>query len=240
MAVDPADPRLAPFRDVRRGAGDTVVIEGELALQRALEAGAPVTLVACTPAHAARLRLPPGVELVVADAASLSSLAGFDFHRGVLAAMPRPRAQIDERVLERERCTVVVAAGIADPANVGAVVRTAHAFGVDLVVTDTDPWTRKAIRASAGRVFAQPVVHEPRLDRIVALLQRATELVAATGSGSKSVEDYRRPARLGLLLGNEGQGLPPALLEAAHVHLRIPTISLNVAVAAGILLWTLR
>ena len=216
-----------------------MVIEGELALNRALEAGAPVRIVVCTPSHAARLSVPSTVELVVADAAFLAALTGFDFHRGVLAAMPRPRAVLDASVLERERCTVVVAAGIADPANVGAIVRTAHAFGVDLVITDGDPWTRKAIRASAGRVFAQPVLHEPALDGVIAELGRRVELVAATGSGATSLADYRRPPRLALLLGNEGHGLPAALLDAAHVRVRIPVISLNVAVAAGILLWAL-
>ena len=109
----------APFCDATRGGtGDTVVIEGELALQRALQAGAPIRIVACTPAHAARLSLPPSVERVVAEASFLAALVGFDFHRGVLAAMPRPHAELDERVLDRERCTFVVAVGVADPANV--------------------------------------------------------------------------------------------------------------------------
>jgi TrmH family RNA methyltransferase len=240
--VELDDPRLAPFCDLTRAvARDTVVIEGELALRRALAAGAAIHTVVCTPAHAARMTLPSAIDLVVAEPPELARLTGFAFHRGVLAAMPRPRATFDVAILERDRCTIVVAAGLADPANVGAIVRTAHAFAVDLVVTDTDPYTRKAIRSSAGHVFAQPVLHEPTLDATITTLARTTEIVATTASGTTSLADYTRPPRLTLLLGSEANGLPPALLDLAHTRLRIPTrASLNVATAAAILLWQLR
>jgi tRNA G18 (ribose-2'-O)-methylase SpoU len=240
--VDLDDPRLAPFRALTRGpAGDIVVVEGELAVQRALAAAAPIETVLCTPSHAARLSIPPSVEVLVADERLIAQLAGFAFHRGVLAAMPRPHARFDPTMLPREHCTVVVAAGFADPANVGAVIRNAHAFGAALVVTDTDPYTRKAIRASAGHVFAQSVVHAGDLEPIVVALGQQMQVVAATASGSTSLADYRRPARVALLVGNEGRGLSPPLLDLADVRVRIPAaVSLNVASAAAILLWQLQ
>jgi TrmH family RNA methyltransferase len=197
--------------------------------------------VICTPSHAASISVPASTDLVVAEEAFLAQLAGFAFHRGVLAAMDRPKARFDPHLLERERCTVIVAAGLADPANVGAIIRTARAFGADLVVTDTDPYTRKAIRASAGHVFAQSVLHERALEHTVAKLASSMDVVAATVAGTTSLADYHRPARLTILVGNEGRGLPRALLELAHARLRIPVdVSLNVAAATAILLWQLR
>ena len=216
------------------------MIEGELAVQRALAAGAPITTIAATAAHAERID-PRGAELVVLSKAQLAALTGFPFHRGVLAAMPRPQTAFDPALLTRERVTIVAPVGLADPANVGAIIRTARAFGADLVVTDTDPFTRKAIRASAGWVFEQTIWHVPGIGEALDAL--GVPLAALTPDAEAlPLHAYERPPQLALLFGNEGDGLPPEILARAQ-PLRIPIArdvdSLNVTAAAAIALHAL-
>jgi tRNA G18 (ribose-2'-O)-methylase SpoU len=235
------DARLEAFRGlIARQPADTIVIEGELAVARALQAGAPIETILATAAHAERID-PKGADLVVLDKEALASLLGFPFHRGVVAAMPRPASSLDRSIFARPRSTVVVTTGLADPANVGAIIRTARAFAIDLVVTDSDPWTRKAIRASAGLVFDQTLWHVPRIDEALDALEPHTQLVACTPAPMATpLPDYARPRHVAFLFGSEAAGLPASLLARAAVHLRIPLVpgvdSLNVTAAAAIIL----
>jgi tRNA G18 (ribose-2'-O)-methylase SpoU len=176
----------------------------------------------------------------------LCEILGYDLHRGVVAAAVRPALDALGDVATVNR--VVVAQGLADPANVGALIRNCRAFGVDLLVLDpkgADPLTPRAIRASMGNVFGQRLAVTDTLLAVRQLRDAGCTILAATvGEGAIDVRTLELPARWALLVGNEGQGLSAELIEAADREVTVPidadADSLNVAAATAVLLHTLR
>ena len=252
------DPSLAPYRELRGGGPELdgrFIVEGVLAVERLLASSYTLESILCTPSARARLEL-EGVDCPVFELPrkAIAALAGFDFHRGVLACARRPplRSELDAVELEelrgRARLTLVVAEGLADPRNLGALVRNAAAFGADLLVADArgaDLLSRMAIRASVGNVFRLPLLVSPTLPATVAWLRRELGLrvIAATPAGASALHEFEAAPRQLLLVGNEGAGLSSELLELADDRVRIPVAaasdSLNVAAATAVLLYEL-
>ncbi len=254
---DAEDPRLQPFAGLKtRGPDGRVVVEGEIAVARALASRHPVDALLLTPGHRERLgdAIDPSLMVYEAEAALVREVVGFDFHRGCLAVMPRPVAPSLEalgRGVLPGPALAVVAEALADPVNVGALIRNAAAFGALAVVLvgGADPWSRRAIRASMGLSFSFPVIRCEEVGAAVDELRRAmgetTRTVAAVvQSGAVALPDYRPAWRTVLLVGNEGAGLSSALRAQADDAVTIPIApgvdSLNVAAATAVLLWTLR
>jgi tRNA G18 (ribose-2'-O)-methylase SpoU len=141
--------------------------------------------------------------------------------------------------------------GVGNPDNIGGVFRTALAFGVDGIILDpasADPLYRKAIRTSMGAALRMPFARVAQWPHGLDVLRNeGFQIVALTpDAGATNVDDFpvRADARLALLLGSEGDGLSAGVLRYADVRLRIPidatADSLNVVVAAGVALHTLR
>jgi tRNA G18 (ribose-2'-O)-methylase SpoU len=133
--------------------------------------------------------------------------------------------------------------GISNHDNVGSIFRNAAAFEADCVLMDDtccDPLYRKAIRVSVGATLKVPYFHGGSIDEIIAALGDADfNLLALSPSSSLSVYDATKHGRQALLLGTEGEGLPPRLLEklqTARIPMSTAFDSLNVATASGIAL----
>lgn len=167
--------------------------------------------------------------------------------QGVLAVARSPTYRFDsEELLARDTIRLLVLDGVQDPGNVGTLIRTAGALGADAVVAlpgTVDVWNAKVVRSAMGAHFHFPAVHATW----EALQQFcASHAIALWGAelGGTDVAALRPPARLALVVGNEGGGLSVPVREtlAQRVTLPISAIveSLNVAVAAGILLHQLR
>ena len=183
----------------------------------------------------------------------LERVCGFDFHRGVLAVAHRAPRSFDDVVSGLGPTPVIlVLERLADPANVGAAIRCARAFGVDMVLADTkgaDPWGRRAVRACAGHVFGLPVVHSSDLPSVLSRIraQGDCRVVAATlRDEARALRSTRRRGEtegLVLMLGNEGDGLSEELVslcdEAVRIEMRDDVDSLNVAAASAVFLWAL-
>lgn len=244
---DANDDRLAVYRGLRGQKADPerFVAESEGVIRRLLASPFAVESVLATPARGEKLAplLPAEVPLYTAPRAVLGEVVGYDLHRGCAAVARRP----DLRRLPDAPATVVVAERLADPANVGALVRNCRAFGVDLLLLDArgaDPFTPRAIRASAGWVFQQPLAIRPDLAECIDRLRPGHAVLAATARReAPPLAEVPAPSAWLLLLGNEGDGLSPALLDAADRSLRIPLAngvsSLNVAAASAVLLHSL-
>lgn len=182
----------------------------------------------------------PGVE-VQADA--LASISG-------LASGTRALAVYDERWLpEASGPLCVYLYGVSDPGNVGAVLRSAAAFGVSCVALgrrSADPFSPKAVRASMGAVFDVPLAKAEDATALpgikVALVPGAgvplSELWRSSSEGAK--QDAKVPD-LTLLIGAEREGLPDELVRSADAtaHIPIQTHSLNAAMAATVALYEL-
>jgi tRNA G18 (ribose-2'-O)-methylase SpoU len=248
-----SDP-LEPYRDLRSGPGpDRFIVEGAVAVARLLASAYEIESIVCTPSQRARLELRPDIPVIELSRAELAALAGFDFHRGVLACAkrPQPRRELDDRQMQalrqRERVTIVVAEGLADPRNLGALVRNVAAFSGDLLIADArgaDLFSRLAIRASVGNVFHVPTLVSDDLVATITSLSRslpALVIAATPDPAAVALPGFSFPSKRILLVGNEGAGLSPQLLALAGARVRIPvdpaSDSLNVSAATAILLY---
>jgi tRNA G18 (ribose-2'-O)-methylase SpoU len=165
---------------------------------------------------------------------------GFDFHRGCLAAGDRPGDIPLESLLAAR--VLVVLERVTNPDNVGAVFRSALAFGAGGVVLSrgsADPLYRKAIRVSMGATLRVPFARLEEWPTPLARLGAAGfTIVALTPAAVLDIAELGRPERVALLLGAEGDGLGAAARACADVEVAIRMApganSLNVATAAAI------
>jgi len=249
--TDPADPRLAPYRDLRDGGlaarRGLFVAEGRPLVRRLL-AGARFrthSVLATEPMAEALRDVVDGVPLYVVDEATIRSVVGFAFHRGCLALGERGVPDAIEPLLGGRR--LVVLERVTNPDNVGAVFRSAAALGADGVLLSPgcgDPLYRKAVRVSMGAAlrlpFATSTDWPADLDRLRA---RGFTLVALTPDGDVDVAAVAGP-RVAVILGAEGDGVSAPLRALADARAAIPMApgdhSLNVAVACAIALHQLR
>ena len=139
---------------------------------------------------------------------------------------------------------VVVLAGLQDPGNLGTILRSAEAFGATGVVClpgTVNPWNPKAVRASAGSIFRLPLVAATAEECFEQLNQANLRVLTTAVRGLETFHDSDLAGPVGLLIGNEGNGVPQELARLAHAAIAIPTPgpveSLNAAVAASILLY---
>jgi TrmH family RNA methyltransferase len=244
------NPLVQRFRAAATGELDGVMLaEGVRLVGEAVAAKARVLQAALSPRcadanlrHALQAATPECYECSDDVLAALSAL---DTPQGVAALIERPRA--DEAALLRQGRVplVVCAAGVRDPGNLGSVLRTAEAAGATGVISlkgGADPFRDKAVRGSMGSIFRLPTLHGLDAAAVVAFARRhRLLLVVADGGGERAhtAVDLRKP--LLLVIGAEAAGVPKELLAAADARVRIPLTapveSLNVAVAAGVLLY---
>ena len=177
------------------------------------------------------------------SAGVMGALSETETSQGVLAVARRP--VFEEARLFRDTPLILVGVAIQNPGNVGALLRAAEAAGATgayLTADSADPMSWKALRGSMGSAFRVPhVTALPAGDVLGRLAARGVATIAAVaGSGDRyDATDLTGP--VALLLGNEGAGLPADLAARADRRAAIPMAppveSLNVAVAAGILLF---
>ena len=258
IVEDPADPRIADYRDAReersRRAAGLFLAEGRLVVRRLLEGSRfRARSLLLTERALDDLRDVIGGRetplVYVASTPVIRSIVGFKFHRGCLALGEREPPLPVETVTGPDGPRVVLALeALADPDNVGAVFRNAAAFGVAGVLLSpgcADPLYRKAIRVSMGATLSTPFAQVAWPTGLGALRAAGYTLVALAPDGraeaiARVVERGLPSRRLALLLGSEGAGLSDRTREAADLCVRIPMApgvdSLNVATASGIAL----
>ena len=172
----------------------------------------------------------------------LRATVGFDIHRGAVASADRrPLPTLDALLPTVERLAVLE--GLNDPENLGAIARSARAFGIDALVLDPtciDPYYRRTVRVSMGEILFLPVA---RATDITAALETIRDHGFETWAltprrDAADLWTLQVPRRLALLLGAEGPGLSELALGAAATAVRIPISpdvdSLNVAAAAAV------
>jgi RNA methyltransferase, TrmH family len=172
----------------------------------------------------------------------LARLADTGTPQGVVVAAEIPRRELTS-VPPRERSLVVLLDAVQDPGNFGTIVRSADAFGAALVCAlpgTVDPWNPKAVRSAAGSSLRVPLV-EADLETAMAHLGAAGFRILGAAADGMPVEALPPIARTALVLGNEGAGLSESTRRFIHHTVAVPirgaAESLNVGVAAGILLY---
>jgi len=247
------NPLVQRFLGAAAGDDDQVLLaEGPRLVREGLAAGLDVVAAAVSPrlrdeSIGEQLRGCAGEFFECSDAV-LARASALETHQGVAVLFGRPNFS-EQDLLRGDLAPLVVAvAGARDPGNLGALLRSAEAAGVSGVLTlkgGADPWRDKAVRGSMGSVFRLPVEHGRSAASIVQFVrQHRLQLVVADGEGDVDYTtcDLRQPVLLAL--GAEARGVPKEIRDAAdscvRIPLRSPVESLNVAVAAGVLLFEAR
>jgi len=182
-------------------------------------------------------------------ARTFAQLAATDTPQGIIAVVEPRRWTTDDIAIASDDgrgSAILVIDGVQDPGNVGTLIRTAHALGAAATVVlrgTADVLNPKALRAAMGATFRHPVVS---LDDVgfITWAQREAVVLWATAADGRPLDGAlkeRGKERIAVIVGNEGAGIRPQLNAIAARRVAIPLArgaeSLNVAVAAGILLY---
>lgn len=227
------------------------IAESPKVIRVALDAGYEPTALLCERKHitgdAADIVERIGdVPIYTGDRDLLTRLTGYTLTRGVLCAMRRPLPPMVKDVCSGAR-RVVVIHGVVDTTNIGAIFRSAAALGIDAVLLtpdSCDPLNRRSVRVSMGSVFLIPWTWiENPLTKLKELGFRTAALALTDRSVSLDEPALKAEARLALLMGTEGDGLPVEAISGADYVVRIPMMhgvdSLNVAAASAVAFWEL-
>lgn len=189
-------------------------------------------------------RLPDEVEVNVVADALFERVTQTQTPQGIAALVELPCHDPDAAMGGRE-ALVVVACGLQDPGNLGAIMRSAQALGGTAVASlrnTVSPFNPKAVRASAGAVFRLPIFAAQDSESLLTRLRRLGLTVLATDRHSAvrvCDADLQRP--IAILIGQEAAGLDAELMRGAHERVAIPIRagmdSMNAAAAASVVLY---
>lgn len=238
-----------------RGAGPRLLLDGSRLVGAALAAGVAIERVIFPSAYysdAGRIvdlleaLARAGIELVEVTPRSFSRISYKA--DGVVAVAPYPPRSLDDALGSGVAGPVVVLDGLSDPGNIGAVVRSANAWGAAAVVAiEGHAQIRhpKCVRASMGALFHTPTVAVSRREVLERMTVRPSIALVPDGPSvlGTSWPSETTPSDLLVVLGNERRGVHPSLVEHATWRVAIPMVgvvdSLNVSNAAAVVLWEL-
>ena len=232
-----------------RGRQSRVGIEGPHLVEEALRAGLRVAAIFVAQGAEKLLEtlaLPSQTEILRLPAKLLASALATETPQPI-AALVEPPDWTWAHVLGTHRSSpdvVVVLAGLQDPGNLGAILRSAEAFGASGVVSlpsTVSAWNPKAVRASAGSLFRMPLLAVSERQCIEQLHEAGVKILATTVRGAQPVDAIDLAGPVAFIIGNEGNGVADALAARADTRITIPcpglVESLNAAVAASVLLY---
>lgn len=242
--TSPQNPRIKQLlllqqKSAERRRTGLFVVEGRREIERCAASGYEVVELYCTSAAG----LPPAGAVFEVSPRVYERIAYRGSTEGVVAVV-RSRERTLADLPLGDAPLVVVLERVEKPGNLGAVLRSADAAGVDAVVVCdplTDLYNPNLIRSSLGAAFSVPVVACTSAECIDFLKQRGIQILTAQLQDSHLYydTDMRRPTAI--VMGTESTGLTPQWRAAADAHIRIPMLglvdSLNVSVSAAILMY---
>ena len=226
------------------------IAESPKVIRRALESGCIPVSFLMEQDHPeadglALLEICPNVPVYTAPFEVLTNLTGFKLTRGMLCAMRRPPLRSAKDVCANAK-RIAVLENVMNPTNIGAIIRSAAALGMDAILLTrgcSDPLYRRAIRVSMGTVFQIPWAWIEDVSELKALGFQTVAM--ALRDDSLSIRDPRLAAaeKLAVVLGTEGDGLADGTIANCDYTVRIPMShgvdSLNVAAASAVAFWQL-
>ena len=234
----------ALLRKEGRAAAGQFLLEGWRALAEA--ADAEVDCVAVRADLLGRPELEPlrlrGVPIREVGERDARRISATEHSQGVVARVRMPRP--DSAIFRPGDALLLALDGVADPGNLGTILRTAAWFGARGVLLGrgcVDAFNDKVVRSTAGALFHVPMMHDVDLPAMLDEARAAGFQVAvAAAEGAVDLPAWRPARRCAIVLGSEAQGASAAVRAAADIAVRVPRYgrgeSLNVAIAAGILL----
>ena len=185
-----------------------------------------------------------GSDVVVASNQIMKLLSPAKTSQGIVAVATRSYDEL-KNLFNRQKKLIVIAANIQDPGNLGALLRTSEAGGATGVIVcgkSADPLTWKALRGSMGSALRLPMARLRTVEDAIQTTQKhGCSVVAAVPRGGKSPKEINWLKHKAVLFGGEGQGLPEQTVahcnEKVTVPMSAPVESLNIAVAAGLIVY---
>jgi TrmH family RNA methyltransferase len=246
------NPIVKRYREVADGeVQGLLLLDGPHLIEEAEQAQISIQAIACSPrgldlpgvAPLLERLLTAGVPTWSVTDEVMRAMSPVQSPAGIVALAERPTLTLAQ-ALARAPQLVLVAAGVQDPGNVGAIVRAAEAGGATAAVfagATADPFGWKALRGSMGSSFRLPVVACGVSQALAAARAIGLRVVATTARGTRSLFDADLRGPLAFFVGGEGAGLPDGVIQAADETIRIPmrkpVESLNVAVASALLVY---
>ena len=255
------DSQVDIYRNIRdadlRGRKHICMVESEMVVRRMLASDWNVHSLFLSPTKYERLAplIANHHKVFVADVLVMSNITGFHIHRGVLAAVHRPTMQqlegsvscLIEKFKNKKSVSLLLAEGITNVDNMGALFRNAAAFGVDGLVFDStccDPLYRKAIRVSMGHAFSLPWAIASNWKEDLQLLKNKLDVKligCETGNLATPIWEVATTNKFALIMGEEKSGLSSTTIELCDSIAEIPMTpsvpSVNVAVASAVALY---
>jgi TrmH family RNA methyltransferase len=250
------NPLVARYRAAARGdARDVVLLDGVHLVSEAVAAGVPIRHVAVK-TEAMNITevgllvdtlTRSKADVVMASASVMDALSPVRSSSTVVALADRPGGA-ESTFYGGAAPLLVVAVDVQDPGNVGAIVRVAEAGGATGVVAagaSADPFGWKALRGSMGSALRLPILVQSDAARAVADARgHGCRILATTPRDGRSLFDVACTGPIAVLIGGEGPGLPPALIDGADERVTIPmhapVESLNAAVTAALIVYEAR
>ncbi len=246
-----SEPQLLHYYEPQEG---VFIAESPRVIQLALDAGYQPISVLCEKKHIDGqlkdvLFRCGEIPVYTAEYDVLTGITGFQLTRGALCAMRRRKHPSVEEVCHNAH-RIAVLENVVNPTNVGAIIRSAAALGMDAVLLTpacSDPLYRRAARVSMGTVFQVPWTYLDSDEGYVSKLRGMGFSTAAMAlcEDSVSISDpaLLKEERLAVILGTEGEGLRTETISACDYTVKIPMShrvdSLNVAAASAVMFWQL-
>lgn len=245
LITSPANERLKHARRVREGREpELIFIEGERLVSEALQAQLTLHTAFHLPEpneRAAALLAEMTCPLYAISEAVMMTLSDTVATQGLIVLAERPRTALNAALSSGSLFVALDA--VQDPGNAGTILRTAEAAGASGLIAlkgSVDLFTPKVLRSAMGSAFRLPLATDVIGSELLAECN-GIQTVAATMDAELDYDEYdwRQPSLL--VLGNEGNGVTPALLDRVNARVRIPlhppVESLNVAAAAAVILF---
>ncbi len=213
------------------------IVEGIKPISEAIGLNMPVKVIVCTE-KAQSLINANGEKIELVSEEVLKSISEEITPQGALAVVEKP-----DNLLSAPLGSCLLLDGVSDPANVGAIIRTAAATDyLDVYMTETcaDPYSQKAVRASMSGIFRV----RPKRASLVELLKVIDKPIVVADMDGENVFNLKDKEPFCLVIGNEGHGVSEEVRKVANKTVKIPmengVESLNAAVSAGILMYALK
>jgi TrmH family RNA methyltransferase len=241
------NPRVKELRAALSRTGRTpsglIAIEGEHLVVEAIRSHLRFATIFLREGYQPPFALPNDAETLLLPSDTFASAVATEQPQGI-AALIHPPAFPPEAIFRAPSPLILVLAGLQDPGNVGALLRSAEAFaatGVLLLPGAASPWNPKALRASAGSAFRVPAINATEPEALNLFDSHKIPAIAAVARSGTAISKAPLAGPCALLIGNEGTGLSKILLSAAKHRVTIPTPghveSLNAAIAGSLLLY---
>lgn len=219
------------------------IIEGSNMIEEALINGAEISGIILKSDYEGEVPYSAGTRYFKLDKHLFNELSETETPRHIMAVVSmgeRKRLEDDEDIK-----SLVVLDRLQDPGNIGTIIRTADASGIDCVVAlkgTADVYAPKTVRSAVGSIFRVPIYFIDSPDELMDILRhKDITLMAMSLGGEKAYYDCDLTGNIAIAIGNEGGGLCEQLIEGCSEEVRIPMEgnidSLNAAMSAGIVMY---